>query len=92
MRPAEPILAIGFFSLVCLCLSNSNELSTIARSGVPRTNGGGKIMYKNPVRDAEISAAAFESILPVLRHPRCMNCHSSGDFPRQGDEIGRAHV
>jgi hypothetical protein len=29
---------------------------------------------------------AFEAIVPVLRHPRCMNCHSSGDFPRQGDD------
>jgi hypothetical protein len=32
------------------------------------------------------SSAAFEAILPVLRHPRCMNCHSSGDYPRQGDD------
>lgn len=32
------------------------------------------------------SAAAFEAMVPVLRHPRCMNCHSRGDFPRQGDD------
>jgi hypothetical protein len=32
------------------------------------------------------SAAAFEQIVPVLRHPRCMNCHSKGDFPRQGND------
>jgi hypothetical protein len=32
------------------------------------------------------TAAAFEDIVPVLRHPRCMNCHSSGDFPRQGND------
>lgn len=32
------------------------------------------------------SAAAFQAIVPVLRHPRCMNCHSIGDFPRQGDD------
>src|SRR5437868_5358141 len=37
------------------------------------------------VRDTE-AAAAFEDIVPVLRHPRCMNCHSTGDFPRQGDD------
>lgn len=35
------------------------------------------------------SAAAFEAIVPVLRHPRCMNCHSQGDFPRQGDDNHR---
>jgi hypothetical protein len=32
---------------------------------------------------------AFESILPVLRHPRCLVCHSTGDFPRQGDDLHR---
>lgn len=38
------------------------------------------------VRDKETSSAAFEAMMPVLRHPRCMNCHSKGDFPRQGDD------
>jgi hypothetical protein len=37
------------------------------------------------------AAAAFEAIVPVLRHPRCMNCHSAGDFPRQGDD-GHQHT
>jgi hypothetical protein len=36
--------------------------------------------------DSEKSSAAFEAMMPVLRHPRCMNCHSKGDFPRQGDD------
>jgi len=35
------------------------------------------------------AAAAFEAIVPVLRHPRCMNCHSKGDYPRQGDDNHR---
>src|SRR5205823_11006891 len=34
--------------------------------------------------------ALFTAFVPVLRHPRCMNCHSRGDFPRQGDE-GHPH-
>lgn len=29
---------------------------------------------------------AFESMVTVLHSPRCMNCHSKGDFPRQGDD------
>lgn len=37
-------------------------------------------------RNDAVGAAAFETMVPVLRHPRCMNCHSSGDFPRQGDD------
>jgi hypothetical protein len=35
---------------------------------------------------ANAAAKAFEAIIPVLHHPRCMNCHSTGDFPRQGDD------
>ena len=30
--------------------------------------------------------AAFLAIVPVLKHPRCLNCHANGDFPRQGDD------
>jgi hypothetical protein len=30
--------------------------------------------------------AAFLAIVPVLKHPRCLNCHATGDFPRQGDD------
>lgn len=33
----------------------------------------------------------FTAFVSVLRHPRCMNCHSQGDFPRQGDD-GHPHA
>ena len=36
--------------------------------------------------NAKASVAAFEAIVPALRHPRCMNCHSTGDYPRQGND------
>jgi hypothetical protein len=39
--------------------------------------------------DAAAAAASFETIVSVLRNPRCMNCHSSGDYPRQGDDMHR---
>lgn len=39
--------------------------------------------------DAMRSAAAFRRVAEVLRHPRCMNCHPRGDFPRVGDERRR---
>jgi hypothetical protein len=39
--------------------------------------------------DDAAAAAAFESLVPVLRHPRCMNCHSAGDYPRQGNDSHR---
>lgn len=35
------------------------------------------------------SAALFEQMVPVVHHPRCMNCHTSTGFPRQGDDRHR---
>lgn len=35
------------------------------------------------------AASAFEALVPVLHNPRCMNCHSTGDFPREGDDRHR---
>jgi hypothetical protein len=43
------------------------------------------LVHEGIPRDDAGAAAAFEAIVPVLHHPRCMNCHSAGDFPRQGD-------
>jgi hypothetical protein len=40
---------------------------------------------------ASDNGALFTAFVPVLRHPRCMNCHSHGDFPRQGDD-GHPHA
>jgi hypothetical protein len=31
----------------------------------------------------------FQPLYEVLTHPRCMNCHTITDFPRQGDERRR---
>lgn len=45
------------------------------------------VQTKNDARARE----AFLSIIPVLKHPRCLNCHSAGDYPRQGDD-GHVHT
>jgi hypothetical protein len=34
---------------------------------------------------------AFLAAMPVLKHPRCLNCHSAGDYPRQSDD-GHVHA
>jgi mono/diheme cytochrome c family protein len=36
--------------------------------------------------DAAASVAAFERVADVLTSPRCANCHTLTDFPRQGDD------
>jgi hypothetical protein len=37
-------------------------------------------------RRAESSARLFEPIARVLSHPRCLNCHTVTDYPRQGND------
>jgi hypothetical protein len=37
-------------------------------------------------KDDARARTAFLAIIPVLKHPRCLNCHANGDFPRQGDD------
>ncbi len=54
-----------------------------ARSHEPSRMGH---IYGTAPRDDAAAAAAFQSMVTVLHHPRCMNCHSGGDFPRQGDD------
>ena len=36
--------------------------------------------------DGNAASNLFGEIATVLRHPRCLNCHVSGDAPRQGDD------
>jgi hypothetical protein len=49
----------------------------------------GERVAEKATRDDAVAVSAFKSLVPVLRHPRCMNCHSGGDFPRQGDDRHR---
>ena len=38
---------------------------------------------------SETALAHFDAVAKVFLHPRCTNCHSAGDWPRQGDEQRR---
>jgi len=37
-------------------------------------------------KDDQVALAAWETVRGVLQHPRCQNCHPSGDAPLQGDD------
>ena len=45
----------------------------------------------HPSPDPAAGVAAFTTVRAVLQHPRCQNCHPSGDAPLQGDD-GHAHL
>jgi len=34
----------------------------------------------------QTDGAVFEKVMSVITHQRCMNCHPSDDYPRQGDD------
>src|ERR1041385_8478193 len=76
------MLALATCGLAC-----GWALGAVAAS--TKQKDGDHIGAKAAQQDNAASAAAFESMVPVLRHPRCMNCHSRGDFPRQGDDSHR---
>src|ERR1700687_2455309 len=44
-----------------------------------------------PPPPAARDGSLFTALVPVLRHPRCMNCHSMRDFTREGDD-GHPHA
>ena len=81
-RPISALLAVA----ATYCFLYSLNPWVVAR-GAERATA--QIVHEGIPRDDAGAAAAFEAIVPVLRHPRCMNCHSTGDFPRQGDDSHR---
>lgn len=71
-------------------------VATLAAAPVPRLIGllALLLVLGSPAqaqfgKPESVGAAAFKAIIPVLHHPRCMNCHSTGDYPRQGDNRHR---
>jgi len=47
--------------------------------------------FASITNQSERSRALFVEAGRVLQHPRCLNCHSTGDYPRQGDD-GHIHT
>jgi hypothetical protein len=52
-------------------------------------SGAGRPAAQTDAARQQESERAFARIAEVLRHPRCMNCHPSGEFPRQTDDRHR---
>lgn len=75
MNRARGMATVSITTAVWVCALLSLRVAPVAAQG---SQG-----------DAAAASAAFESMMPVLHHPRCMNCHSAGDFPRQGDDSHR---
>ncbi len=70
--------------IVLLALGGFLLCQPFAQAEQPSKNGSAPA-------PARRNGSFFTAFAPVLRHPRCMNCHSTGDFPRQGDD-GHTHT
>jgi hypothetical protein len=72
------LFAIGIEVLVCAAAMSFSRPSSAAErfdtKAAPSATPAGS------------DGALFLEFVSVLRHPRCMNCHSRGDFPRQGND------
>src|SRR6188474_885955 len=85
------VLVLGFVTAVAAPYNSSERIiePTIQAMAVT-TKPINRIVDKekaqvDKIREKE-SAEAFKEAYKVLMHPRCMNCHPSGDAPLQGDD------
>ena len=79
----------GWFATFVVCIA---MLIAGALTLVPPTSAKGKSATASvSAVPAAGDGSLFIAFVPVLRHPRCMNCHSQGNFPRQGDD-GHPHA
>src|SRR5688500_4538301 len=78
-RIVRRILVLGVVIFAAAACRFSEKEQTTG-SGVP---GGAAARGRSDEAD---SRAAFLAAYKVLMHPRCMNCHPSGDAPLQGDD------
>lgn len=64
-----------FFGLIAFTVLTAATSFSTTTTSAPTEEG-----------DRAQSLSAFATILTVLKSPRCMNCHPSDDYPRQGDD------
>ena len=73
-------------SLIVLCSAGALWFSHSVAAAEPPAGSATLAAAK-----ASNDGTLFTAFVSVLRSPRCMNCHSQGDFPRQGDD-GHRHT
>ena len=84
------IMILGFITVVAQSFNSMKNVPAVVNTLV-----AGKMEIKSSAvndkteadkkREQE-SAEAFKEAYRVFMHPRCMNCHPSGDAPLQGDD------
>ena len=84
MKLARVVVRVCIAGLFVLALIGTLRFALSLNAAEPASNS-------KKAADATGDGALFTAFVPVLRHPRCMSCHSQGDYPRQGDD-GHQHT
>jgi mono/diheme cytochrome c family protein len=84
------VLLLGFTVAIAQPFNNMKKYPVIANAAVTNnmettSTSTGEKTDADKKREQE-SAEAFKEAYKVFMHPRCMNCHPSGDAPLQGDD------
>jgi hypothetical protein len=77
------LFAFVFLGISYISLSSKTSEIAVNQSVIAET-------LPNTAPDKDKSLKAFQTILTVLKSPRCINCHPTNDVPRQGD-VQRLH-
>ena len=86
------VLTAGFVSAMAMTISRnykSSEKAIAATTHIINEDNKEKPeadKKSDSLTSSEESKAAFMDAYRVFIHPRCMNCHPSGDIPLQGDD------
>lgn len=72
-RPIRMILLATLFSVTCILGASGQEQGPPAGARPTEAEG----------------LAAWQQIYSVMSHPRCINCHTAGNYPQQGDDRHR---
>ncbi len=64
----------------------SSALAAVAVSGSMAAMRPASLAPLVPGAREGTGVQAFAQVAGVLRHPRCLNCHTITNFPRQGDD------
>jgi hypothetical protein len=71
------VLWTGSMVSICVAVVLGAQCASQGSNAQPR---------RSATSDAQAGLAAWNVVYGVLQHPRCANCHPSGDVPLQGDD------
>jgi mono/diheme cytochrome c family protein len=84
------VMTLGFITVVAQPFNSNKDVATISDASILNdTKMNSKTVDDKAAAEKkkeQESAEAFKGAYRVFMHPRCMNCHPSGDAPLQGDD------